>query len=1288
MGSAVVARRGAALCAAVSLGALALLCWAPSASADLEFCPPGEAAGQCAAPEGLNSLRGLALDFESGRLYVADRGNNRVDVFKEKPGGTEFLFAFGWGVDTGAAALQTCTEASGCQKGIAGEGAGQFSKPTKVAVDNDPASPSHHFVYVVDGSRVQKFDPTASPVELKGEKGGFSGTISVGVGPAGVLYVLDNNAGNQRLQRFKATSPIEAITPPPPAECTLLAGEGTAISLAVDYASGASWVVTEGSGQGIRKYDTSCTLLFTAQESGSIETNLVALDESGNPFAAQREVRDKALGSFRVITAYDAAGGNLARRFAYGRIPSDSRPEGLAPHNGTKNGGEGGIFVAVNQPGFFIKRLDFPPPPPTLPSPGPLPAPPSLEAKEPGAVKAKLLAEVNPEGKASEARFEYLTEAEYDEQGESFVGSKTKSTAPASLGASGFKLKAFEAQIGCPDPAVEAGEPDSKCLVPQTTYRWRVVATNADNPTGTGESTVEGAPFITEEAPHIGEIYATRVGADTAKLNGELKPNAVPTVGFFEYVDDAHFQASGFAEASKAPDVDAGAAPLDFGSGDELVTRQVSIFPLEPGTVYHYRLIADSPLIEPIATDAEELRTFALPLVDESCANRAARIGPGAFLPDCRAYEMVSPADKEGGDIRVLKTSLGHLAVLEQSSLSGERLAYGSARAFGDAASAPYTSQYIARRIAGLKWQTHSINPPRGRPVIAAIGQFDTEFKAFSPDLCDAWLNTLGEFPPPLPPGYLPGLSNLLRRTDGLCAAGGEAKYEALAPLTEPQGPLPQSGFVMGMQEVSADGEHALFIVFLGKLLPEASEGISQLYLSSPTGLYFPCILPDGAPVSGSCTAGSTPSGAGNPGAQIGRISDDGQRIFWSAPSPGEGKLYVRIGGAQTVAVSEEGEALSGTGKSWFWGAATDGSTAIFSTEAEPGGADLYEFDVDDEATELIAEGVRGVMGISEDAERVYFVSRKVLSGEEANANGDKAAAGEENLYLHEAGEAPGSARFIGILASADLGPAILPVPFLNHTALIAPDGAHATFVSVAPLTGYDNKGVQSGAPTAEVYRYDANADELLCVSCNPSGARPAGAASLPFWETGMHAARLLSDDGSRLYFESADVLAARDSNGKVDVYQWEEPGTGGCDEADGSFSPQAGGCVDLVSSGQSPLDSRFVEATPSGDDLFIATGSSLLPQDPGVVDIYDARVDGGLPIPVPPPPPCEGDTCAAQIGPPEEPTPASSDYVAPPEAPESKPAKPRCPKGKRRVTRNGKSHCTAKKRKHRRAGR
>ena len=139
---------------ALALSALALTLPA-AASADLEICPEGTTAGKCENPQG------LAVDFETGRLYVADQGNRRVDVFEAS--GT-FAFAFGWGVADGTPELQSCgpqatLPTADCLKGLGGGGAGALDDLSEVAVDNDPASPSHHDLYVLDGRRIQKFDP-------------------------------------------------------------------------------------------------------------------------------------------------------------------------------------------------------------------------------------------------------------------------------------------------------------------------------------------------------------------------------------------------------------------------------------------------------------------------------------------------------------------------------------------------------------------------------------------------------------------------------------------------------------------------------------------------------------------------------------------------------------------------------------------------------------------------------------------------------------------------------------------------------------------------------------------------------------------------------------------------------------------------------------------------------------------------------------------------------------------------------------------------------------------------
>ena len=135
-----------AVLAALLLGAAG----APAAPAAVPCESTGAGAGQCANPQG------IATDFETERVFVADADNNRVDVFNVDG---SFEYAFGWGVDTGDPEAQTCTTASGCQAGIAGAGAGQFSKPSRIAVDNVPASATRHDVYVgTDNLRVQRFE--------------------------------------------------------------------------------------------------------------------------------------------------------------------------------------------------------------------------------------------------------------------------------------------------------------------------------------------------------------------------------------------------------------------------------------------------------------------------------------------------------------------------------------------------------------------------------------------------------------------------------------------------------------------------------------------------------------------------------------------------------------------------------------------------------------------------------------------------------------------------------------------------------------------------------------------------------------------------------------------------------------------------------------------------------------------------------------------------------------------------------------------------------------------------
>ena len=179
-----------------------------------------------------------------------------------------------------------------------------------------------------------------------------------------------------------------------------------------------------------------------------------------------------------------------------------------------------------------------------------------------------------------------------------------------------------------------------------------------------------------------------------------------------------------------------------------------------------------------------------------------------------------------------------------------------------------------------------------------------------------------------------------------------------------------------------------------------------------------------------------------------------------------------------------------------------------------------------------------------------------------------------------------------------------------------------------------------SGNPATEVYLYDADTKALACASCNPTGERPRGPSSIPgavangqgVGATRAYRPRVLSTDGSRLFFDSRDALVPGDSNDAPDVYEWEAQGSGSC--------TRAGGCLQLISAGSSH-SSSFVDASAGGEDVFFLTGNSLVKSDPGSVDLYDAREGGGFTEP-PPPFVCEEDACQPLPSPPDDPAPGT----------------------------------------------
>jgi hypothetical protein len=365
-------------------------------------------------------------------------------------------------------------------------------------------------------------------------------------------------------------------------------------------------------------------------------------------------------------------------------------------------------------------------------------------------------------------------------------------------------------------------------------------------------------------------------------------------------------------------------------------------------------------------------------------------------------------------------------------------------------------------------------------------------------------------------------------------------------------------------------------------------------------------------------------------------------------------------------------------------------SSRSFEFTERPGG--LYSYDVATHRSRVIANtGDASFVNVSEDGSHVYF-ARTFDEG------------GETYGKLYVWNRADDSTKLITELSGEDVTQfgrqhaglvnwtrAIARFGLLdagrgsNHTRS-TPNGSALLFEATTQLTGFDNTEAAADdcgdpevaeEPCDEVYRYDSNTDELVCVSCG-DGSGPAtgeanmmfslyGAGEIPTVNAGFAAPNNLSADGGTAVFESTEALVPRDVNQTRDVYRWSVgiPTTA------------------LISTGQTLYPSFLYAVNPDASNIFIDTREQLLPEDENTSTqrIYDARVNGGFP-----PPedtvtePCNGDVCqGTPTASPEAPRIPSSSLNGTGNVKE----RLRCEKGTRRVVRHGRERCV-KRRHHR----
>jgi hypothetical protein len=875
----------------------------------------------------------------------------------------------------------------------------------------------------------------------------------------------------------------------------------------------------------------------------------------------------------------------------------------------------------------------------------------ALPATDRTSSSATAAGTVNPKGKAlSACNFEFVTEDEFQQ-----TGFDEAEAVPCSPPAASIPVNEVP-------NAVSASLTD---LDPATRHRYRIVATSSE---GTGASTSQ---LFATLGPLISQTKALAVTFSEAILATEINPQGKTTAYRFEYVDSKRCQedlaAKGpghcfdRAEVSPSPD-----SQIVASEADQSVS--VALSDLVEGTKYHFQVVATN---EDAAEISSPEMTFSTHIRDEpdACPNATGRTGASKDLPECRVYEQVSPVIKGTAEAAELKA---------QASADGDSLAFPAQalQVFPGSAGGPSWNPYLSTRRGDGLWLTRNLATafePRG------FGNIQYRYLGFAEDLSrmvfcsDASLGVPGD-----------GSGLYLRDNVG-------NSYEEVAETTGKVGGT--CGFIFNGEGMIADPgyEHVVF---------ETTErlcGAPNVLGGGPIVYEWrvhewgkgTCAIVSRLPGSNAVISGSVKGRAGAAAFGYGdhAVSVDGSRVLWNGTgADGVSTLYARVGGTETIdlGLSERTPPdPAGPQAKAFVEASADGSKVFFasaekltddSTATTIGGSfgnaitvgDLYRYDFDaavgerlidvtanpDEPEPATPKGARvqGAIGASADGNRIYFVALGALA--------DGAVAGEPNLYLWDHNNGTPVTTHIATLVGSGVDKDNVAARHGLATPMTNPSGDRVIFVSTARLSAYDN------ANRPMVYLYDASEDELRCLSCDPSGEPASADASLGEGIVSAasanlynHQRRNLSTDGSRVFFETADSLLPGDINGHIDVYLWH------------------GGKLNLISTGDSGTDSRFVDASATGDDIFFTTRDQLSPLDAdSQIDIYDARVNGIAAESPPPVDDCQGEACQPAATAPDDPTPASSGFVGPVSKPSPGPNS--CPKRKRKVRRKGKVRC------------
>jgi hypothetical protein len=831
------------------------------------------------------------------------------------------------------------------------------------------------------------------------------------------------------------------------------------------------------------------------------------------------------------------------------------------------------------------------------------------------------------------------------------------------------------------------------------------------------------APLKPPKPAEVRAQHVASVSATEALLEAEVNPNGQPTTYHFQYISQADFEADGesYGEGSSSVPVSEASA----GSDAFFKPVSASISGLDPKSAYRFRLVATNHCKE--AEPEVPCTTTGEGKPGEEGEDAAfATYGPEPGTPDGRAYELVTPPDTNGltptagignnafsvdfttalvspdGQSVSFGTEGGSLPGLEgggfhdlytatrgpdgwQTSFAGLNGAQAAREVFpgGLAPDHRYSFWAIGAGAGGTLAEGHYLRGPGGvEPIPGAGGSLTAEGLWIGPG-GDQVLYTSASGGviyersaaggPPEALSILPGESTPTGGTyRGISADGGAVVFKAGDDLYVRLGgletqrvaeasPVPDGTSGLAFAGVSAGG-HRIAYLLLNHTKPRRPNPVFPENSGPRQGQIF---------TYDTETQQTVALGSGDEAVPV-NVSPDGSHIYFLSPAalageqnsqgavatpPAKGHGTLTSGSAQLSGLSAEAGAFSAgmeiTGSGIPVGttiAALDegAATLTLSQPATASGPvqlsavaeNLYAWDSETEALAFIAT----------------LTQRDVYGAAETDALG----AVTDGLGL-----------WTGYVTGGGASPVDGPGSDPSRSSA---DGRVLLFESRARLTGYENAG------HSEIYRYDAGAGSLECISCTATGVPASSNASLqsrpPFLlrslppVNDMAEVINLTPDGRRAFFQSAEPLVLGDTDGLQDVYEWEAPGKGTCAEAGAAFQAQAGGCLYLISGPHSATEDYLYGMTPDGSDVVFLSGDLLSFEDPdGTPSLYDARVQGGFQPPPPIAGECLGEACQPAAVAPNDPTPGSAGYEGAGNVIEAVPGS--CPKGK--VKKHGK---------------